>query len=54
MSKKRPSQRQTFNTVAKKICDAAIKSLADIYVNHRIANGRKCKQNFVKGLFDQA
>ena len=51
---KRLSQRQTFDPVPKKICDAAIKSLANMYVNHTLANGGKCKKNFVKGLFDQA
>jgi hypothetical protein len=46
-SKKRPSQYQSFDPIAKKIRDAAIKSLADICLEHSIANGGKCKRNLM-------
>ena len=54
MPKKRPSQYHTFDPVAKKIRDAAIKLLANIYIVHTLANGGKCRQNFVKSLINQA
>ena len=54
MSKKCPSHYQTFDPVAKKMFGAAMKSLAAIYIDHTIANGRKYKRNFVKSIVNQA
>jgi len=53
-SRKRPSQYKAFDPVAKKLRDAAIKSLAESYLEHARANGGKCKRGFVKGLVDEA
>ena len=53
-SRKRPSQYKSFDPLAKRLRDAALKSLAKSYFDHTRANGGKCKRGFVKGLVDQA
>ena len=53
-SRKRPSQYKSFGPLAKRLRDAALKSLAESYFDHTRANGGKCKRGFVKGLVDQA
>ena len=53
-SKKRPRQLQTFDLVTKKSHNTAVKLLDKIYLDHMIANNGKYKQNFVKGLINQA
>ena len=53
-SRKRPNQYKSFDPLAKRLRDAALKSLAESYFDHTRANGGKCKRGFVKGLVDQA
>ena len=53
-SQKRPSQYKSFDPFAKRLRDAALKSLAESSFDHTRANAGKCKRGFVKGLVDQA
>lgn len=52
--KEGPSQCEAFDPVVKKLRDAAIRSLAESYLDHANANGGKCKRGFVEVLVDQA
>ena len=50
LSKKRPRQLKAFDPVTKIIRDAAVKLLAEIYLDHTIANGGKCTHSSASSM----
>ena len=53
-TRKQPCNYRKFDPVTKKLRQALIESLADLYEAHVAENGGKCRQNFVKGLVKKA
>ena len=52
-ARKRPCNHQKFDSATKKLRQALIESLADLYEAHVAENSGKCRRNFVKGLVEK-